>query len=83
MKKIIDWLKDSNRWKHLIGGACIGLGANSIYCATYAGVGVAGALELKDKLWGGKPDWIDFSLTVAGVAVGYGLRVLILKMIGL
>ena len=83
MKKIWNWFMDSNRSKHFVGGVAIGLGANSIYCAAYAGVGVAGALELKDKLWGGKPDWIDFSLTIAGVAVGYGLRVLILKMIGI
>lgn len=75
MKKIKEWLKTSNRGKHLLGGVLIGLFANSIYCAAYAGVGVASALELKDKLWGGKPDIVDWSLTVAGVAIGYGLRV--------
>ena len=53
----------------------IGLFANSVYCAAYAGIGIASALELKDKLWGGKPDIVDWSLTVAGVAIGYGLRV--------
>ena len=78
MKKIKEWLKTSNRGKHLFGGVLIGLFANSIYCAAYAGVGVASALELKDKLWGGKPDIVDWSLTVAGVAIGYGLRVVIL-----
>lgn len=55
MKKAIEkvkrWLKGSNRWKHLAGGVAIGLGANTFYCAAYAGLGVAGALELKDKLW--------------------------------
>ena len=77
MKKIWDWLKESNRTKHLLGGMLIGAGANDWYCAMYAGGGVAGALELKDKLWGGKPDWIDFVLTVVGTAAGYGLRALI------
>jgi len=78
MKKIKEWLKTSNRGKHLLGGVLIGLFANSIYCATYAGIGVASALELKDKLWGGRPDIVDWSLTVAGVAFGYGLHVIIL-----
>lgn len=71
------WLRESNRSKHLIGGIMIGAGANGLYCAAYAGLGVAAALELKDKLWGGQPDWIDFAITVAGVAVGYGLRIII------
>lgn len=77
MKKIITWFKESNRWKHLVGGVIVGAGANDWYCAIYAGVGVAGSLELKDYLWGGRPDIIDFTLTVAGVAIGYGLRTLI------
>lgn len=83
MKKIIDWLKDSHRLQHLGLGAVYGLFADDWYCALYGGIGVAGALEFKDYQWGGRPDWIDFSLTVAGVAMGYDLRVLILKMIGL
>jgi hypothetical protein len=83
MNNIWNWLKDSHRLQHLGLGAVYGLFASDWYCTLYGGIGVAGALELKDKLWGSKPDWIDFSLTVAGVAVGYGLRVLILKMIGL
>ena len=78
MRRIKEWLKTSNRGKHLFGGVLIGLFANSIYCAAYAGIGVASVLELKDKLWGGKPDVVDWSLTVAGVAIGYGLHVVIL-----
>lgn len=70
MKKIFNWLKDSNRYKHLVGGILIGLGADDTYCAAYAGIGVAGALELKDKLHGGKWDWVDFGCTIAGVAIG-------------
>ena len=74
MKMIFNWLKDSNRYKHLVGGMLIGLGADDTYCAAYAGIGVAGALELKDKLHGGKWDWVDFSCTVAGVAIGRTIR---------
>ena len=76
MKKIWDWIKASNRWKHFAGGVIIGVGADSNYFAAYAGVGVASALELKDKLWGGKWDWIDFALTVSGVVVGSVIQTL-------
>ena len=79
MKKIFEWLNGSNRWKHLVGGLCIGLGAEDWYCAEYAGFGIAGSLEMKDKLWGGEPDWIDFLITVVGVNVGYCTRMLIFK----
>lgn len=71
MKRVINWLKTSNRWKHLVGGIAIGAGANDWYCALYAGCAVAGTLELKDHLWGGRWDWIDFGLTVGGVIFGH------------
>lgn len=78
MKKLFTWLKESDRYKHLLGGIAIGAFANSLYCAAYAGIGVATALELKDKLWGGKFDFVDLSLTLAGVAIGYGVRIMII-----
>lgn len=78
MRKLFKWLKESNRYKHLLGGIAIGAFANSLYCAAYAGIGVATALELKDKLWGGKFDLVDMSLTLAGVAIGYGVRIMII-----
>lgn len=74
MKKVLAWLRESNRSKHIVGGIVIGFGADSTYCAAYAGAGVAGALELKDKLWGGEWDWIDFGCTLAGVVVGRLIR---------
>lgn len=80
MNKFIDWFKASNRWKHLLGGVLIGIGANDVYCAAYAGIGVASALELKDKLWGGKPDFVDWGLTVVGVAAGYAARFGVLQL---
>ena len=62
----------------MLGGIAIGAFANSLYCAAYAGVGVATALELKDKMWGGKFDIVDLSLTLSGVAIGYGVRIMII-----
>lgn len=47
MKKIITWLKSSNRGRHIVGGFLIGLGADDTYCALYAGAGVAGPWNLK------------------------------------
>lgn len=81
MEKLIKWLKESHRWLHLAGGALVGIFANDVYCAAYAGVGVAGATELKDKLYGNKFDWIDFGLTVLGTAIGFGVRTLFINCV--
>lgn len=77
MKKVISWLKESHRLTHIGGGVAIGLLSDDNYCAALAGGGIASALELKDRLWGGKFDWIDWSLTVAGVIVGRLIRILV------
>lgn len=75
MKKFLRWLKESNRYAHLLCGAAIGAGADNWYCTMYAGIGVATAVELKDKMWGGKFDMIDLGLTVAGAVVGRLIRI--------
>lgn len=68
------WLTESNRWKHFVCAIGIGILADTWYCAEYAGVGVASALELKDVLYGNKWDWIDWLVTVAGTTTGYAIR---------
>lgn len=73
-QKVFKWLKASNRWKHLVGGLLIGLGADCWFCACYTGVGVGAALELKDVLWGGSWDWKDLALTAGGAVVGHLIR---------
>ncbi len=72
--KAIRWIRESNRWKHLFGGAAIGALCDGWYCAALAGGVAGGAMEFKDRQWGGKPDWVDFALTLAGAVVGYGIR---------
>ena len=74
MKRIIEWLK-TNRWQHLVGGLCVGFGANSWYCAGYAGLVYAGSWEYKEKMRGYKWNWGNFALTAAGVIVGHIVRV--------
>lgn len=80
MKKIWNWLKTSNRYKHLIGGLVIGLIADDWYCAGLSGVGIASALEYKDKEHGASWDWLDWSITIGGVIIGYGLKWMIVWM---
>ena len=77
MKKVFEWFSLSNRWKHLVGGVIVGIGADTTYCAAYTSLIVASALEYKDKAHGGKWDWIDFGLTIAGVIVGHLIRILL------
>ena len=79
IKKFIVWITNSNHYKHLCYGIAIGLGANDWYCAEYVALGVSGALEFKDKQWGGSWDWIDFALTFIGVNIGYLIRYLVFK----
>lgn len=82
-EKIFKWLGESNRGKHLIGGFIVGLFAEDAYCAAYAGLLVAGAMEFKDWQWGGKPDIIDFGMTILGTAIGFGVNRLILGFFNL
>lgn len=68
--KMFAWLREGNRYKHLLGGVVIGVLSNTDYCASLSGVGIASALEYKDRAHGGAWDWIDFALTLTGVIVG-------------
>lgn len=74
IQKAVKWVHESNRDKHLLGGLLIGFLATDLYCALYAGCAAGGAMELKDKLYGGKADAIDFGLTALGSLIGYALR---------
>jgi hypothetical protein len=67
------WIKESNRWKYLIGGFILGL-VLTVLCA----IGCAGGMEFKDKQWGGRWDWLDFLATVIGGVLGQAVQVLII-----
>lgn len=79
MKRILYWFEDSNRWKHVLGGIIIGIISDDWYCASLTGLGTASSLEYKDKSHGGSWDWIDWSFTIGGVAVGFGFRSFLTK----
>lgn len=69
MDKIISFFKQSNRYKHLIGGFIVAILALSPFSALYASAVAASCLELKDKLNGNPWDWTDWLCTVAGGAL--------------
>ena len=50
MNKFISFLKQSNRYKHLIGGFIVGICALSPWNALYSAAVAASCLELKDVL---------------------------------
>ena len=67
-EKVLQWWKASNRWKHFL--FAIPLGA---VCGAHFTTGVGLGMEIKDHLYGGKADFVDFALTAAGGAIGHGV----------
>lgn len=76
LNKVWGWLAVSNRYKHLAGGAALGLLSPGAYAAALTVVAVASALEFKDRAWGGKWDWTDWAVTIVGGALGFAVRAL-------
>ncbi|WAX09275.1 hypothetical protein BT528P2_00024 [Bacteroides phage BT528P2] len=76
--RIINWFKQSNRWKHLLYGFLVSIIAGFAFT-----LGCAAGMEFKDKQAGGKWDWIDFGLTVAGAWFGLMLRIVIINALGI
>lgn len=78
----MSWITESHRLQHFIGGIVIGLlSLGQWYTASLAGFGIASALEFKDKSWGGKWDWTDWIVTIAGVIMGFGISFTIKKFL--
>lgn len=70
------WICKSNRPKHFVGGAILGL-IFTIFCS----LGAAGGMEFKDKQWGGSWDWLDFLATILGGLVGQAAQALAIYLI--
>lgn len=75
---LINWFKQSNRWKHLLYGFLVAVIAGFAFT-----LGCAAGMEFKDKQAGGKWDWIDFGLTVAGGLASLALRLTIINALGI
>lgn len=69
MKKLINWFKASNHWKHTI--VCFVL---TLFLGAAAGISAGVAAEWKDKQHGGIFDWSDILADVVGVALGMVVR---------
>lgn len=65
-----DWLKQSNRYKHLIGGFLVGFAPINVWAGLYASFIASLCLEFKDKEYGGKWDWVDSAVTMLGGCIG-------------
>lgn len=74
---MLTWFKQSNYYKHFLLGILFGILSISWYCTEYGALLSAGSLELKDKLYGNKWDWIDFGITIIGFNLGYFIRYII------
>lgn len=66
MNRIISFFKESNRWKHLLGGLFVGVMGFSVYGALFSSAVAATCLELKDRMYGNKFDITDWLCTFAG-----------------
>lgn len=67
-EKVLQWWKASNRWKHFL--FAIPLGA---VCGAPFTTGVGLGMEVKDHLYGGRADFVDFLLTAVGGVIGHGV----------
>lgn len=72
----IKWLSESNRDKHLLYAIPIAI-AFTILCV----LGVATALEFKDKQYGNMFDWLDWLATMIGGIIGQIIQILIFILI--
>lgn len=71
------WLTKSNRQKHLLYAIPSAILFTILFVA-----GLASGMELKDKLYGNKWDWLDWIATMIGGTIGqviqFGLIYLLL-----
>lgn len=72
----INWLKESNREKHLLYAIPIGL-----IFTILAVIGCAFGMEFKDQQHGGKFDWLDIAATLIGGLIGQLLQIVIILLI--
>lgn len=70
------WFTKSNRHKHFL---------YAIPCAAIGTIlfvaGLATGMEFKDRQYGNKWDWIDWSMTMAGGLIGQAIQLGVLYLI--
>lgn len=72
----MNWLKESNRLKHLFYAIPVGI-IFTILCV----LGCAFGLEFKDKEYGNKFDWLDITATLIGGVIGQIIQIILILII--
>ena len=72
----MQWLKESNRLKHLYYAVPIAL-----VLTILGAIGVAFGLEFKDKEYGNKFDWLDILATILGGVIGQIIQIILILII--
>lgn len=72
----MNWIKESNRTKHLLYAIPIGF-----IFTILAVLGCAFGMEFKDQQYGGEFDWLDIAATMIGGAIGQMLQVILIMLL--
>lgn len=67
---------ESNRDKHFLYAIPCGLLLGLLFV-----IGLVSGMEFKDKQYGGKWDWLDWTTTVIGGLIGQGIQILIICLL--
>lgn len=70
------WLNESNRIEHLKYAIPVAL-VFTILCV----LGLATGLEYKDRLYGNKFDWLDWTATMIGGIIGQLIQLILIYII--
>lgn len=72
----MSWITESNRNKHLLYAIPAAFIGTILFAA-----GLAVGMEFKDKLWGGRFDWLDLTATLLGGLLGQVLQIILIILI--
>lgn len=64
------WLTESNRMRHFAYAIPCGLIGTELFV-----LGLALGMEFKDRMYGGRFDWLDITATLLGGLVGQAVQV--------
>lgn len=69
------WITESNRGKHLLYAIIPGFLFTILFVA-----GLASGMEYKDKLTGGKWDWLDWIAIILGGLIGQIIQIIVIML---
>ena len=71
------WITESNRLKHFIYAIPLGILFTIIFV-----IGIAFGMEIKDKMYGNKFDWLDLVSTILGGTIGQLFQIYFIWCLG-